>query len=76
MKMVSLGNYEKEIIGALADDLTMRITGFDPREFNFSHKRLKRLVRKYGKEVVDGLNTELPKWFRAAIVNLVRALSA
>jgi hypothetical protein len=76
MKTLTLGNFEQGIIGALADDLTMRVTGFDPREFNFSHKRLKRLVRKYGKEVIDGLNKELPKWFRAAIANLVRSLSA
>jgi hypothetical protein len=75
MASLSIGDYEQEIIAALAYDLAARVAGLDPSEYNFSDKRLKRLVRQYGKEVLGGLNKKLPKPLRAGIEKLVQTLA-
>jgi hypothetical protein len=52
MDTLTIGHFEQEIVAALAYDLAARVAGLDPSEYNFSDKRLKRLVRQYGEEVL------------------------
>jgi hypothetical protein len=74
MANLHLGEYDQAIHAAIAYDLAARLLDKPRQEFNFTDKRLTRLVVRYADDVVAGLNKGLPTRLRGGIIGLIDLL--